>query len=338
MTHSPATPPSRPDPRETLAVVHVSDTGPAPPDGFLVEVPCPLCGSRERQELFRKTAHFWRRGTAFEHLFAVVRCLDCGLDHVHPRLRSDLLAHHYAAHDAYADLRESQLNARRAYFRETLATIEAARKRRRGRLLDVACSEGTFVAVARESGWDAEGIEISAPAAAHGREVLGLPIRTGRLEDTGLPGGSFDVVTVQSFLEHSEDPVLLFKEIHRILKPGGLLYANVCNGRSLAARMQGADWYNYDPVVHLSYFGPRTLRRLARQTGFTRLRVRSRGVGARFFQTAVADNPTARKLDDWYRDKGWSSPLVVRAKRLVSRGLSALGLGQTLILMARRPR
>ena len=311
------------------------------PTDLLVEVDCPLCSGRRRRELFGKDSHFWYRGVAREHRFSVVRCLDCGLDHVNPRLRGDLLAHHYAEHDLYTDLRGEQLEARRAYFLETLDVIEAEWRRgggrsRERRLLDVACSEGTFVGLARERSWEAEGIEISAPAAAHGRDVLGLPIRTGRLEDTGYTNASFDVVTVQSFLEHSEDPVRLLREVQRVLKPGGLLYANVCNGRSLAARLQKVDWYNYDPVVHLNYFSPRTLRRLARRAGLVRARTRSRGLGARFFQTGVADTPASRKVDHWYRERGHTSPLLVMAKRGISAGLSVLGLGQTLIVVARR--
>lgn len=319
-------------------------TTPEPPTTApLVDLPCPLCRSTRRRELFRKTGHFWHRGAAHEHRFTVVRCRDCRLDHVNPRLRGDLLAHHYAEHDLYVDLRGAQLEARRAYFGQTLEAIERAWREsdpRAGerRLLDVACSEGTFVELARQRGWEAEGIEISAPTAAHGRDVLGLPIRTGRLEDARYPACSFDVVTLQSFLEHSEDPVRILQEVHRILKPGGLLYANVCNGRSLAARLQKADWYNYDPVVHLNYFSPAALRRLARQVGLERVRTCSRGLGARFFETAVASTTASRKIDSWYAERGHASPLFILAKRWISAGLSLLGLGQTLIVMARRPR
>ncbi|MFQ5719283.1 MAG: class I SAM-dependent methyltransferase [Acidobacteriota bacterium] len=311
-------------------------------EDLLVAVPCPLCGSDRHRELFRKTGHFWNQVKTRELSFAVNRCSGCGLDHVNPRLRPDLLAHHYAAHDLYVDLRGPQLAARRAYFAETLDAIEAACREPSGedtprRLLDVACSEGTFIALARERGWETEGIEISAPAAAHGRDILGLPIRTGRLEDTHYPDAAFDIVTVQSFLEHSEDPVRLLTEVRRVLRPGGLLYANVCNGRSLAARLAKANWYNYDPVVHLNYFSPATLRRLARTAGLTAIRVRSRGLGARFFQTAVTDSAASRRIDAWYTARGHSLPGLIRAKRWLSAGLSALGLGQTLIICARRP-
>jgi len=40
-------------------------------------------------------------------------------------------------------------------------------------------------------------------------------------KDTGLPAGSFDFVTCNNLLHHIADPALLFREIARLLRPGG---------------------------------------------------------------------------------------------------------------------
>jgi SAM-dependent methyltransferase len=43
---------------------------------------------------------------------------------------------------------------------------------------------------------------------------------------TSIPGGHFDAVFCTEVLEHVSNPFLAIKEIRRILKPGGLLFAS----------------------------------------------------------------------------------------------------------------
>jgi SAM-dependent methyltransferase len=50
-----------------------------------------------------------------------------------------------------------------------------------------------------------------------------------KAEDLQLPDNSMDLVFTLSALEHFESPDKAFKEIYRVLKPGGLLYAQWSN-------------------------------------------------------------------------------------------------------------
>src|SRR2546428_634741 len=52
-----------------------------------------------------------------------------------------------------------------------------------GRMLEVGCSYGAVLDFFQREGWDVEGIEIDARAAAYARQFFGLRIHEGRLED-----------------------------------------------------------------------------------------------------------------------------------------------------------
>jgi predicted SAM-dependent methyltransferase len=95
----------------------------------------------------------------------------------------------------------------------------------------------------------------------------------------------FDAICSEHVFEHFAMPERVLAECFRVLKPGGSLVVSGPNGRSciaLAARVTSLDFH--DRVRHLNYDGndepaegfhtfyrfstPRTIRRLARQSGF----------------------------------------------------------------------
>jgi len=68
----------------------------------------------------------------------------------------------------------------------------------------------------------------------------GLELRRGDLCRTGLPDCSVDVVMARSVMEHVTQPAAAYREMARILKPGGtfvFLTANLWDYASLAAHM-----------------------------------------------------------------------------------------------------
>jgi hypothetical protein len=56
--------------------------------------------------------------------------------------------------------------------------------------------------------------------------------------------------------------------IHRVLKPGGILFLATISLDSWTAKLLRSNWMEYK-TEHLSYFNQKSLRRLAEGTGFT---------------------------------------------------------------------
>jgi SAM-dependent methyltransferase len=104
------------------------------------------------------------------------------------------------------------------------------------RLLDVGCSYGAFLELARERGWEVTGVDLSAKAAAYATAQRGLPVFTGTLEAAAYPARTFSAVTMWDVIEHLDDPRGLLREVHRVLAPGGVLVVFTINQGSLINR------------------------------------------------------------------------------------------------------
>ena len=134
----------------------------------------------------------------------------------------------------------------------------------RGRLLDVGCGHGLLLDEARRRGYDVLGLELSATAAAHARDVLGLPVREAPLE--ALTAEQFDAIVLADVLEHLDDPMAALDGCRDLLAPDGVLCVVTPDPSSLVARLAGRRWWGFLPGH--SYLLPRrTLREVLAARG-----------------------------------------------------------------------
>lgn len=139
-----------------------------------------------------------------------------------------------------------------------------------GRLLDVGCGAGAWLAAMQARGWEVHGVDFD-PQAVAAAQAHGLPVALGSLEAQALPSASFDAVTLNHVVEHLPDPVSTLRECHRVLRPGGQLVVSTPNGTSLGHRLLGRSWRGLEPPRHLHVFNFPALESALRQAGFTRM-------------------------------------------------------------------
>ena len=222
-------------------------------------IDCPLCGGSAHRALFEKQG------------FTFVRCEDCRLVFVNPQVREDVVLSEYRTaetNDLWFDVltSERQLALDREKFGEVLDLLEPYRGE--GRLLDVGCSIGLFLDLARSRGWDGVGIEFAPRALAYAREEYGLEVLDVPLEEAGFEPESFDAVGLLSVLEHTNEPCRMLGDVARVLRPGGAVYIVVPNVESLACRVLHERARTFDGRNHLVYFSPSTLRDCLDRCGF----------------------------------------------------------------------
>ncbi|HYC77124.1 MAG TPA: ubiquinone/menaquinone biosynthesis methyltransferase [Planctomycetota bacterium] len=178
------------------------------------------------------------------------------------------------------------------------------------RVVDLGCGTGDFArdaAVATGPGGRVVGIDLSEGMLAVARRKLAdagvsnAEVRIGNAQDTGLPDGWADVVTMGWVLRNVGDRPATYREIRRILRPGGRVAVLDCSNPSSAVvragfraylrwvmpwavRLRGGDRsaYRYLADSTLGFLTPEALSAELAAAGFERIRVR------RFLMGAIA--------------------------------------------------
>jgi SAM-dependent methyltransferase len=319
----------------------------------MTTTPCPLCGAAAPRRLVRADFNLTGPTPAYQ----VVRCRACGVGYLCPPPAADELARSYEAdYPAHAlqwqrgvacSPEQTSVNRRLGRVaRKRLALLGRYLPPRPGlRVLDVGCGSGAFLLkMLRRPGVEAWGVDVAeAPLQALGRAESRLRLVAGDLHGADLPDNYFDLVTLWHVLEHDPDPVGVLGRAGRLLRPGGVLAAEVPHSAGLIARLCGRSWLGWDLPRHLVHFTPASLGRAARAAGLARVQVLRQ-----YTLDPLCLSPVLASLALWQRRRrgrrrvgrvryrNWDGPGdgVLRLVNALERFLGGNGL----LLVARAPR
>ncbi len=95
---------------------------------------------------------------------------------------------------------------------------------RRERMLDIGCGTGNVLRLARRRFAQCVGIDLSRRLLAQLRRREGFPLAVSEALFLPFRDAQFDVVSMYAFVHHVIDPAPIFRAVHRVLRPGGMLY------------------------------------------------------------------------------------------------------------------
>lgn len=160
---------------------------------------CPLCRSRTDRVA-------WREGA-----FTSYAC-DCGLSFTDPAPGPGEVDF---TDDVHPDSFYALPAQRKADW--------LVRKGLQGRLLEVGCGRGYFLAAASRRGFEIHGMEPHEERARDAESRLGVPIERTLLWDHRLEPSNYDVVFHIDLLSHFPDPAGALRTMAALLRPGGVL-------------------------------------------------------------------------------------------------------------------
>lgn len=183
----------------------------------------------------------------------------------------DYYLKHMMASYGYPDLlsrTRNDLRERNTYWLRTLLKYRLPP----GRILELGCAHGGFVALMRQCGFDASGLELSPWLVEYARTTFDIPMFQGPLEEQNIPEGSLDVIVLMDVLEHLPDPVGTMAQALRLLRADGFLLIQTPRypeGISYPEMVDRGERFleHLKPKEHLFLFSQRAVRELFHRLG-----------------------------------------------------------------------
>jgi len=220
---------------------------------YTEERDCPSCKSSSYRVLFNKSG-----GT-------YVACSDCDGVYLNPVFKDEVLEEYYRKNHT---LQGEMVSEEKEFFIKTyikgLKLIQEANKNK-GNILDVGCSIGTFLDLAKKNLWDCYGLELNTEEASiaksKGHKVQNDLISNAKLDI------KFDVITLWDVFEHIKDGIKFIEEIKQYLNRDGIIFIQAPTRDALAAKILQAECNMFDGLEHCNLYGINSLNKICNATG-----------------------------------------------------------------------
>ena len=228
---------------------------------------CPWCNTPSQKTYLKVKDWFLSQET-----FEIMACEKCGLLFTVPRPGPDVIGGYYQSEAYYSHQNNKKGFIPRLYEWVKKPNLNykvklALEKRTAGRVLDIGCGVGDFLAAVKQRGFGVVGVEPSTQARMVAKERLGFePLDSNALDS--LPDASFDVITMWHVLEHVDQLQVEIQNLSRLLKADGTLIVALPNFKSFDALFYQEYWAAWDVPRHLNHFSPDAIQFIFSETDF----------------------------------------------------------------------
>jgi SAM-dependent methyltransferase len=215
---------------------------------------CPVCKNNAELEMF------YKEGGRY------VKCQDCGMVYINPVFKDSALKDYYEQNHAYqseiveSDPGEFYINI----YNEGLDAVFNS-KTKMTSILDIGCSSGVFLDLAKKRGLETYGIELNKKEVQFARNK-GHTVYNDLLENIDF-NKKIDIITLWDVFEHLKDGEFYLNYIKTILSDGGVIFLQIPSSDSLAAKILQEKCNMFDGLEHVNLYGVNTISQLADKCG-----------------------------------------------------------------------
>lgn len=226
---------------------------------------CPSCASNQVSCLGKiPTANTFARRMLTEPLDSgyLYQCISCHLYFRYPRFTKQQLDDLYQ--QGYTDKVSSVARYRQDW---QIASNWIQSHFEQGKVLDIGCFDGEFLALLDHTQYQCYGIEINQIAAQQAQEK-GITLISHDLADlTAAAALKFNVVVAIDVIEHVLDPLQFLNNLAKLTLSGGRIIISTGNTESLSWRFMKSRYWYCAIAEHLAFINPRWCSNAAPKCG-----------------------------------------------------------------------
>jgi len=214
---------------------------------------CPVCENNSFVNIFNKEGGEY------------VKCNVCSMVYLNPVFTNEALTHYYQTnHSLQSEIVENDDDFYINIYNQGLDSIE--KESSNGKILDVGCSSGVFLDVAKKRGWETHGVELNQKEFEYAKNK-GHVVHNEILEKIDFQT-QFNAITMWDVFEHIVEGEFYLKLMMKMLKDDGVIFLQIPSADSLAAKILQEKCNMFDGLEHVNLYGANTIKMLAKKCGF----------------------------------------------------------------------
>lgn len=211
-----------------------------------------VCGNKDYKIIL---SGYYNRMNQKNYHFQLIKCHACGVKRIYPI--PDISKNKETFGGAPKEFAEREKQDIWSYG----IVKDAAKYAQCGNFLDIGCSSGKTLDVAKAIGFNPYGIDLCIDAIRFGRGKA-RNIYFGTIEEVKFKDDFFALIVMNHVLEHMQDPLRFIREADRILQKNGILVINIPTHDSVLAFLMKQNWMALMPHSHVFFYNKATLNSL----------------------------------------------------------------------------